>query len=50
MSAKQTKLTDAERRRRIIDAAKEAQADDRPEALDRALKQVVRIRKADPKR
>jgi hypothetical protein len=42
MPAKQTALTDAERRKRIIEAAREAQADNDPAALDRALKTVVK--------
>lgn len=40
MPAKKTKLTDAERQRRIIEAAKEAEADQSPKALDRALKSI----------
>ena len=46
MPAKKTKLTDAERRRRIIEAAKEAEADQSPRALDRALAKVIRPAKA----
>jgi len=42
MPAKKTKLTDAERRRRIIEAAKKAEADQSPQALDRALAKIIR--------
>jgi hypothetical protein len=46
MPAKKTKLTDAERLRRIKEAAKEAEADQSPEALDKALAKVIRPKKA----
>lgn len=41
MPAKQTKLSEAERRKRILAAAKEAEVENDPKALDRAFKRVV---------
>jgi hypothetical protein len=42
MPAKKTKLTDAERAKRIRETAREIGTDNDPESLERAFKKVVR--------
>lgn len=42
MPAKQTKLTDAERAKRIRETAREIGTDNDPAAFDQAVKKVVR--------
>ncbi|MEA2857966.1 MAG: hypothetical protein QOC72_5 [Methylobacteriaceae bacterium] len=42
MPAKKTQLTDAERAKRIRDAAREHETSNDPEAMERAFKKVVR--------
>jgi hypothetical protein len=44
MPAKQHKLTDAERAKRIRDTARELGTDNDPESLERAFKKVVRLK------
>jgi hypothetical protein len=46
MPAKQKKLTDAERAKRIRETAREIGTDNDPEALERAFKKVVTSRPA----
>jgi hypothetical protein len=46
MPAKQTKLTDAERAKRIRETAREIGTDNDPEAMERAFKKVA---KSNPK-
>ena len=46
MPAKQTKLTDAERAKRIRETAREIGTDNDPESLERAFKKVVRLKGA----
>jgi hypothetical protein len=46
MPAKQTKLTDAERAKRIRETAREIGTDNDPESLERAFKKVVRPKDA----
>lgn len=43
MPAKKTHLTDAERAKRIREAAEKAEADESPDALDRAFKKVILV-------
>jgi hypothetical protein len=38
------KLTDAERHKRFVAMAHEVEADERPEAFDRAFKKVIRAK------
>lgn len=49
MPAKKETLTDAERRKRIRDAAREHETSDDPADLDRALKRVAPQPSATPK-
>lgn len=44
----QPKLTDAERHKRFVKMAREVEADESPEAFDRAFKSVVRPKKVHP--
>ena len=46
MPAKKTKLTDAERAKRIRETAREIGTDNDPESLERAFKKVVRLKGA----
>jgi hypothetical protein len=46
MPAKKTKLTDAERAKRIRETAREIGTDNDPESLERAFKKVVRPKDA----
>jgi hypothetical protein len=41
MPAKKTQITEAERSKRLQEAAKRLKGDDTPEVLDRALKKLV---------
>jgi hypothetical protein len=46
MPTKKTKLTDAERAKRIRETAREIGTDNDPESLERAFKKVVRLKGA----
>jgi hypothetical protein len=50
MPAKKTKLTDAERAKRIRETAREIGTDNEPESLERAFKKVVRPKDPRPDR
>jgi hypothetical protein len=39
------KLTDTERHKRFVEMAREVEADERPEAFDRAFKRVVPVKR-----
>jgi hypothetical protein len=46
MPAKKTKLTDAERAKRMRELAREVEADNDPASLDKALRKIVQHRSA----
>lgn len=49
-SAKKPRLTDAERRKRFIDMAREVEASDDPKDFDKAFKKAVQPRKPKSRR
>jgi hypothetical protein len=50
MPAKKHTITDAERAKRIREAAREIETDQSPQAFDRAFKKIVTAKRTPPKR
>ena len=44
-TVKKPKLTDAQRHKRFVEMAREVEADERPEAFDKAFKRVTAVAK-----